>query len=153
MKNLIFLLILPLFLNSCKYNSQESKTEDPLPTAAEVKLNSAEKHRFTDLLKVKTPQENQSFSSPTTLEGEARGYWFFEADAPVELVNENFEPMAKSYISAQGEWMTDDWVPFEGTLEFPTPSTQKGYLIFHRANPSGLEENAMSDTLEVSFKI
>lgn len=152
MKKLIFILILPIFLHSCKDNPQESNSKDSPQAASEKMGRNSEKDKLNDLLKVQTPQESQMVSSPLQLKGEARGYWFFEANAPVELLNEDFQPIAKNTITAKGEWMTEDYVPFKGTLEFPPPSTSRGYLIFHKANPSGLEENAVSDTMEVSFE-
>lgn len=38
--------------------------------------------------------------------------------------------------------MTEDWVPFEATLEFDETKFEEGVLVFDKAHPSGLEEHA-----------
>ncbi len=140
------------FLLSCKDNSPGSLPKDSPLNAAETNVQQPVlNEKINDILKVQAPQKNQFVFSPLMLEGEARGYWFFEADAPVELLDENFSKLEQSYISAIGEWMTKDWVEFKGILKFKTPSTRRGFLIFHKANPSGLKEHDLSDTLEIRF--
>ena len=52
--------------------------------------------------------------------------------------------------TAQDEWMTEEFVPFTSTLEFDQPTGKKGTLIFHKDNPSGLEE--LEDSLEVPVR-
>ena len=37
--------------------------------------------------------------------------------------------------------MTQDFVPFLATLEFETPDTEQGTLVFEKDNPSGLPEH------------
>ncbi|MGB7842382.1 MAG: Gmad2 immunoglobulin-like domain-containing protein [Salinimicrobium sp.] len=84
--------------------------------------------------------------------GRARGSWFFEADFPLEIVNENGKVLAKSYATAQGNWMTNKFVPFSAEVEFEAAGAVKGSLILRRANASGLPENDRSYRLPVSFK-
>jgi len=64
--------------------------------------------------------------------------------------------IAQWYATAQDEWMTTDFVPFEGELEFSNPSfpgaeeghfSRRGFLIFQKDNPSGLPEH--DDALEI----
>ncbi|UAB86202.1 hypothetical protein INR75_09485 [Zunongwangia sp. SCSIO 43204] len=47
--------------------------------------------------------------------------------------------------------MTRNWVNFEGNLEFEVRSQKSGYLVFERANPSGLEENENQYKFPVCF--
>ena len=56
--------------------------------------------------------------------------------------------IAEGYATAQGDWMTTDYVPFEATLEFTadTSVSNRGSLILKKDNPSGLPEN--DDALE-----
>jgi hypothetical protein len=97
----------------------------------------------TDLIRVDRPRPNQGITSPLHITGEARGYWFFEASFPVRLLdaNGNNIPITPGYIMATQEWMTEDFVPFEATLEFTAPAGTKGTLVFMKDNPSGLPEN------------
>jgi len=102
----------------------------------------------TDLIRLNSPRPNQVVESPLTISGEARGYWFFEADFPVVLVDWDGLIIAEGYATADGDWMTEDFVPFEATLTFEKPDYgENGALILLKDNPSGLPEN--DDALEV----
>jgi hypothetical protein len=94
-----------------------------------------------DVITVSTPKPNTKIESPLLVEGEARGTWFFEANFGVKLVNENGEVIAEAPATAQGEWMTEDFVPYSAELEFEAPEDGEGRLILEKANPSGMEEN------------
>lgn len=129
---------------SCK-NSEEKETPTP------VAVDNSEKERSKNLLVVYSPKENELVSSPLVIKGKARGQWFFEASFPVELTDENYNPVEVHFVTAVENWMTEEFVPFTDTLKFSPPATKNGYLILHKANPSGLPENANSDTIKVSF--
>lgn len=102
-----------------------------------------------DLIKIDAPRPNQKVTSPLRVAGEARGTWYFEATFPIKLVDNNGNVIAESFAQAQGEWMSEDFVPFEGKLIFETDE-QEGKLILEKDNPSGLPENA--DQLEIPVK-
>ena len=93
-----------------------------------------------DLIRINNPRPGQAISSPLLIEGEARGYWFFEGDFSVRLLDENGKLIGEGVLSAQSQWMTEEFVPFEGKLIFTTPF-QRGLLILEKNNPSGLPEN------------
>jgi len=95
-----------------------------------------------DLIKITTPQPNQTIQSPVLIKGEAKGYWFFEASFPIKLFNEKGELLATTIAQAQKDWMTEDFVPFEAELNFAVSQTQKGLLVLEKDNPSGLPEHA-----------
>jgi len=105
-----------------------------------------------DLIWVDTPQPNETVQSPLEIKGEARGYWFFEADFPVKLYDENGRLLGIAIARTLSEWMTEDFVPFEAVLEFEVPETDKGILILEKDNPSGLPENADELRVPVRFK-
>jgi len=94
-----------------------------------------------DLIRINSPRPNESITSPLTITGEARGYWFFEASFPIELQDESGNIIAQHYATAQTDWMTENFVSFSATLSFTPPSSNKGTLILRRDNPSGLPEN------------
>lgn len=103
-----------------------------------------------DLIRLDNPRPNQTVSSPLVVTGEARGYWFFEADFPVVLVDWDGRIIAEGIATAQDEWMTEEFVPFEAELEFEIPEdiySYNGALILQKDNPSGLPEN--DDALEI----
>lgn len=99
---------------------------------------------------VTSPNPGEAVTSPLTIEGSARGFWFFEATFPVVLTNWDGLIIAEGFATAEGEWMTEDFVPFSAELTFTTPEntpSNRGTLILQKANPSGLPEN--DDAIEI----
>lgn len=104
-----------------------------------------------DKIRSSTPRPNQQISSPLEISGEAVGNWFFEASFPAELIDANGKQLAIMPITAQGEWMTTDFVPYKGTMTFVVPQTPTGALILKRDNPSGLPEHDSELRIPVRF--
>jgi hypothetical protein len=103
-----------------------------------------------DLIVIRTPKPNALLESPLRLEGKARGYWFFEANLPVTLLDESGQVISQGYVTAKTEWMTTEFVPFEGTLTFEPPTTKTGTLVFQKANASDLPQH--DDALHVPVR-
>lgn len=101
----------------------------------------------TDLIKISSPRPNEKIKSPLVITGEARGNWFFEASFPVKLYDEKNNLLASGVAMAQGDWMTENFVPFKAELNFSVTEAQKGSLVLEKDNPSGLPENV--DSLKV----
>lgn len=72
-----------------------------------------------------------------TIEGRARGWWYFEATFPVDILDTHGQPIGQHYAEAQGEWMTNDFVPFKAVVKFREPQGLNGSIVFHRSDPSG----------------
>ena len=126
---------------------------DVIDIPKDVSLHLIEK---SEMIKVYAPKPLGSIASPLRIWGEARGTWYFEASFGVTLVDWDGRIIAEGYASANGNWMTEEFVPFEGELEFTNPAfsdtatdhfSHRGTLILQKANPSGLPER--SDTLEI----
>ena len=107
-----------------------------------------------DMIRVTSPLPMGVVQTGVSLKGEARGNWFFEASAPVTLVNWDGLIIADGIITADGDWMTTEFVPFSGELTVTSPYKpgdpdfmKRGALIFKKDNPSGLPEN--DDALEI----
>jgi len=94
-----------------------------------------------ELIQVSSPKINEIISSPLEITGQARGYWYFEASFPIQLVDENNQVIATAIAQAQSDWMTEDFVPFKATLNFSGTAGKKGVLVLKKDNPSGLSEN------------
>lgn len=90
--------------------------------------------------------------SPYSLRGEARGGWYFEASLPIKLFDATGNLLTESPATALSDWMTDQFVAFEVTLNF-IPATETGTLIIAADNPSGLPENAKQIALPVRFNL
>jgi hypothetical protein len=102
-------------------------------------------------IKVTRPLLNEEISSPLKIEGEARGTWFFEASFPVKLTDQSGAVIASGIAQAQGDWMTENFVPFKAELVF-IPTSISGIIILEKDNPSGLPENSKSIEIPVVFK-
>lgn len=94
-----------------------------------------------DLIRLDNPRPNQKITTPLIVAGEARGNWFFEASFPVTLYDSNNNLLGTGIATAQGDWMTTNFVPFYVSMTFSTPTTPTGSLILKKDNPSGLPEH------------
>lgn len=90
-----------------------------------------------NLIQVDFPVPNTIVTSPLAITGKARGFWFFEASFPVVLLDGNGKEIVVSYATAQGEWMTEEFVPFSASITFEKPETATGTLVLKKDNPSG----------------
>jgi hypothetical protein len=69
------------------------------------------------------------------------------------LVDVDKNVIATGHVTAQGEWMTEDFVKFVGSLQFNNYiKGQKGTLILKKDNESGLPEHDDSLEIPVLFK-
>lgn len=128
----------------------ENKRQPLIPNTVNIDNG----QRKDELIRLEYPQPNQLISSPLTIKGEARGNWFFEASFPVVLTDWDGLIIANGIATAKGDWMTNDFVPFEATLEFALNKeaySNRGSLILKKENPSGLPEN--DDALEIPVSL
>ncbi len=108
-----------------------------------------------DLIVINFPQRDTVISSPITISGKARGYWFFEASFPISIVDWDGRIIGEGIATAQDEWMTEAFVPFTATITFNVPSDtpyRRGTIILQKDNPSGLPEHDNALEIPVTFK-
>jgi hypothetical protein len=98
-----------------------------------------------------TPKANEKISSPLTVTGEARGTWYFEASFPIILEDDTGAVIGQGIAQAQEDWMTESFVPYEGTITFDRGTATSGVLILKRDNPSGLPEQDAEVRIPVRF--
>jgi hypothetical protein len=102
----------------------------------------------SDFILLDSPLPGANISAPLAIKGRARGIWFFEGDFPVILLDAQGNKIAESYSTAKGDWMTKNFVGFEGTIDFKGSfSGQRGTLILKKDNPTGLAQ--FDDALEI----
>ena len=107
----------------------------------------------SEMIIVASPIKDSKITSPLSFTGRARGSWFFEGSFPVILTDWDGKIIADGHASAQDDWMTSDFVKFIGNIEFDKPPYgEKGFLIFKKDNPSGLQGNDDSYEISVLFK-
>lgn len=125
--------------------TSESEGDETNPPAAET----------NEMIVVTSPQPGEAIASPLIVRGRARGTWYFEGSFPVSLTDWDGKIITDGYAEAKGEWMTEEFVDFEGTIKFTKPDTKvsnKGTLILRRDNPSGLPENDAAIEIPIVFK-
>jgi Immunoglobulin-like domain of bacterial spore germination len=113
---------------------------------------------LSDLIVVETVRIGDSITSGMKVAGKARGGWYFEASFPVMVVNWEGLIIGQGIATAQGDWMTTEFVPFTTTLTFESPYKpgdpdfmKRGTLILQKDNPSGLPENDAALEIPVTF--
>lgn len=84
--------------------------------------------------------------------GKARGTWYFEASFPVEVLDKNGKSLWIGPAQAQGEWMTENFVPFEVTVKVPQSYIGPATLVLRKDNPSGLPEHDASISFPITIE-
>ena len=103
-------------------------------------------------LTIVTPRPGAAVTSPLEVAGRAPGSWSFEADFPIEILDADRKSVGDGHATVKGDWMTEDDVDFAGTIEFKAPSTPKGFLVLHQANPSGESDQADAVEVPITFE-
>jgi hypothetical protein len=102
---------------------------------------------------VDSPAPGALVASPLRVRGRARGIWFFEGDFPIVLKDIEGHVIAQGFASAVTNWMTDEFVPFEGSIAFKTTTAcDRGMLILKKDNPTDRPELDDETALPVFFK-
>lgn len=99
-------------------------------------------------VRVGSPLPGASVGKSFTVQGEARGPWYFEASFPVEVRDPSGEQVGLGIAQAEGEWMTEEFVPFTAQVSVPD-YTGPATLVLKKDNPSGLPENDDSVEFEI----
>jgi hypothetical protein len=67
-------------------------------------------------------------------------------------MNASGRMIASGIAQAQGDWMTENWVPFNIEFTFPDqPAGSRGTIVMLKDNPSGMPENDDSVEIPVMF--
>jgi len=104
-------------------------------------------------IRLDSPLPGANISSPVTIKGKARGIWFFEGDFPVILLDSQDNKIAESYATAHGEWMSEDFVEFEGVIPYSGAlSGQRGFLLLKKDNPTGMEQFDDALRIPITFE-
>lgn len=147
----IILFVLPGKTVAPTTNGEATTT--PSTTATTTPAVTLSHPEVANMVVLKTLAAGASIASPLTIEGDARGGWYFEASFPVEIRNAAGEKIAEGPAEAQGEWMTENFVPFKISLTFPEqPTGSMGKVILRNDNASGLPENDRFMEIPVIFQ-
>jgi len=99
----------------------------------------------SDLIVVELPFPGAVTGKEFTVIGKARRVWFFEASFPIDVLDKDGKILFQTYATAQGEWMTEDFVPFKSELiKIPETYIGPATLVLKKDNASGLPEHDAS---------
>lgn len=154
MKKIIIIFITLALLGTIGYYLIPSpEAETPEQEQEEVAPVFNYENASEDNIKVTTPSVSASSSVQQvfSVAGEARGNWYFEASFPITVYAEDGSVLLQTFATADGEWMTIEFVPFNVELNLGD-YTGAATVVLNRDNPSGLPENDASVSFDVSVE-
>jgi hypothetical protein len=128
---------------------RQCKTNDGRTYAEEIALEPTYTSATADSIVVDLPFPGAVTGKEFSVIGKARGTWYFEASFPVVLIDSSGKVIATGIAQAEGDWMTENFVPFKATILAPSTFIGPATLVLRKDNPSGLPEHDAS----VSFPI
>jgi len=143
-KNILLFLIILLLAGIFLWFSFLRKEESPEKTTY---LNAS-----NDLIVVESPSPGAVTGKEFLVVGVARGYWFFEASFPIEVVDKDGKLLVSTFATAQGEWMTENFVPFRAEVKAPVSYIGPATLILRKDNASGLPEHDASISFPITIE-
>ena len=128
---------------------RQCKTPDGRTYAEELPEQITYLNATPDMISVSLPFPGAVTGKEFAVQGEARGNWYFEASFPITLLDKDGKVLATAIATAQGDWMTTEFVPFTAQIKVPETYIGPATLVLKKDNPSGLPENDGS----ISFPI
>lgn len=146
MKFLAVLLVIGALWAGAFYLMDQKK--EAHVSAPEVSYTNASE----DAIIVKRPDAGDEIAHTFQVSGEARGTWYFEASFPIEVRDASGALLYQGPVSADGEWMTTEFVPFSQTITVPGEYAGPATLILKKDNPSGEPDKDASVSIPVVFE-
>lgn len=139
MKKTLIIIASALLLTACGNGGGDEQVKE------------GKKAQINNEIVIESPRIGDLVTSPLVVKGEARGTWFFEGVFPVELLGKAGQSIKIVPATSSEPWMTEDFIPFEATIEFDSTGQESGTLRLRKDNPSGLPENDMAIGFPVNF--
>ena len=112
----------------------------------------ADETATVDTILIASPVEDMVVASTLEVTGSAQGFWYFEGEFQIYIYDDNNEELGIGYVTAQGDWMTEGYVPFTGQLTFENSTTPGGRVVFRQSDPSGMQETLQESMVSVRFE-
>lgn len=93
-----------------------------------------------DVIQVVTPLPGAVVGKQFSVNGSARGTWYFEGSFPIEVDGANGAPIATVVAKASGDWMASEFVPFTASVTLPDSYMGPATVLLKKDNPSGLPD-------------
>ncbi len=131
---------------------RQCKTPDGRVYAEELPEKITYTNATDDMIRVELPFPGAVTGKDFIVVGEARGRWFFEASFPIDVYDSNGKILVSTYATAQGEWMTENFVNFRGDVKVPESYIGPATLVLRRDNASGLPEHDASISFPITIE-
>ena len=119
---------------------RQCRTSDGKTYAEELAQNITYSNSSVDLIVVDLPFPGAVTGKEFVVTGKARGTWYFEASFPVQILDKDGKVLVALPAQAQGDWMTENFVPFKVVVKVPNTYIGPATLVLRKDNPSGLPE-------------
>lgn len=90
-----------------------------------------------NLITVSLPFPGAVVGKSFSIIGKARGMWYFEASFPYKVLDRDGNVLAEGPAQADGDWMTENFVPFKIDVTVPESYIGPATIVLHNDNPSG----------------
>ncbi len=149
---LVMMMILAFVVSFSQLKNEYSE-EAVMPVVRHIERSESTSTsiQIPDDLKLNNFKVDEVISSPFSIEGSARGSWFFECSFPVRVLDQSGKELGVGVAQAQSDCLTADFVPFKATVMFTRPTSSAGSLVLQKDNPSGLPENDQKVILPIKF--
>lgn len=131
---------------------RQCKTPDGRTFAEEISEKITYKNATANTIVIDLPYPGAVIGKEFTVTGKARGTWFFEASFPIELIDSSGKSIVKVPAQAQGDQMTENFIPFRATIKVPETFIGKATLTLRKDNPSGMPERDASISLPITIE-
>jgi hypothetical protein len=133
-------------------NQNDTSTSDTTSDDSQVSVTSFESEKGVAVT-LTSPTRGGTVASPLSVAGMVPGSWSQEGQFTLRLLDADSNVLTEGAAKLDGDWMTENQVPFTATLTFENAPAvgSSGILILEKANPSGMEENADSVSVPILF--
>lgn len=131
---------------------RQCKTPDGRTYAEEIPEKFTYDNASEDLIVVDLPYPGAVTGKEFRVSGKARGYWYFEASFPIQVLDKDGKTLFLGPVQAKSEWMTENFVPFSIDIKVPESYIGKATVILRNDNPSGMLENDRSISFPITIE-
>jgi hypothetical protein len=131
---------------------RQCRTPDGRTYAEEIPEKITYTNASSDLIVVELPFPGAVTGKEFSITGQARGNWFFEASFPIKVLDKDGKILVSTFATAQGEWMTTNFVPFKTTVKVPETYIGPATLVLEKDNASGLPEHDASISFPITIE-
>ncbi len=155
MKKIILIVVIAIVVvgGLVLLSMKNSKTSEPVADPSqEVNSKIVYTNASAEMISVDTPRPDDVTGKEFTVIGKAIGPWYSEATFPVQVVAKDGTVLFSGGAEAQGDWMTENQVPFFVNVTIPETFIGEATIVLKKDNPSGLPERDASISYPITIE-